>query len=172
MFAGFLRITFSAPQILAASTVFFLPNSRNEEMMVMVSFGATAGLFWTVNVFVEHIPISRASAVASSIFSWCYSRCFLKFAEIKRWKIKQTLKQKSWNFILLIFINVCQVRWIVIVFPGLTMSIGLTGNFSLRECPGIIKTMVSSAYTYCIMPTPRCWHGRNRTLWFSVERFV
>ena len=35
--------TFSAPpQILAASTVFFLPNSRNEEMMVMVSFGATA----------------------------------------------------------------------------------------------------------------------------------
>ena len=23
----------------------FLPNSRNEEMMVMVSFGATAGLF-------------------------------------------------------------------------------------------------------------------------------
>ena len=20
------------------------------------------------------------------------------------------------------------------------------------------------------MPTPRCWHGRNRTLWFSVEK--
>ena len=39
--------TFSAPpQILAASTVFFCPISRNE-MMVMVSFGATvAGLFW------------------------------------------------------------------------------------------------------------------------------
>ena len=37
--------TFSAPpQILAASI--FLPNSRNEEMMVMVFFGATAaGLF-------------------------------------------------------------------------------------------------------------------------------
>ena len=34
MFAGFLLTTFSAPpQILAASTVFFLPNSRNEEMM-------------------------------------------------------------------------------------------------------------------------------------------
>ena len=30
---------------------FLLPNFRNEEMMVMVSFGATAaGLFWTVNV--------------------------------------------------------------------------------------------------------------------------
>ena len=25
--------------------------------------------------------------------------------------------------------------------PGLTMSTALTGNFSLRECPGIIKTM-------------------------------
>ena len=44
---GFCLTTFSAPpQILAASTVFFCPISRNEEMMVMVSFGATAaGLF-------------------------------------------------------------------------------------------------------------------------------
>ena len=25
--------------------------------------------------------------------------------------------------------------------PGLTMSTALTGNFSLRECPRIIKTM-------------------------------
>ena len=33
---------FCAPQILAASTVFLLPNSRNEEMMGDVSFGATA----------------------------------------------------------------------------------------------------------------------------------
>ena len=40
--------------------------------------------------------------------------------------------------------------------PGLTMSTALTGNFS-AECPGIIKTMHTgfSAYTYCIMPTPR-----------------
>ena len=39
--------TFSAPpQILAASDSFLRLNSRNEEMMVMVSFGATAaGLF-------------------------------------------------------------------------------------------------------------------------------
>ena len=39
--------TFSAPpQILAASTVFSLPNSRNEEMMGDTSLGATAaGLF-------------------------------------------------------------------------------------------------------------------------------
>ena len=58
MFAGFLVLTFSAPpQILAASTV--LPNSRNEEMMVMVSFGATAaGLFWTVNVCWAH-PVNK-----------------------------------------------------------------------------------------------------------------
>ena len=38
--------TFSAPpQILAASDSFLLPNSRNEEMMVMVSFATAAGLF-------------------------------------------------------------------------------------------------------------------------------
>ena len=55
--------------------------------------------------------------------------------------------------------------------PGLTMSTAWRGT-SLRECPGIIKTMHTgfSAYTYCIMPTPRCWHGRNRTLWFGVEK--
>ena len=43
---GFCVLTFSAPpQILAASTVFFLPTSRNEEMMGD-GFGATAaGLF-------------------------------------------------------------------------------------------------------------------------------
>ena len=77
----------------------------------------------------------------------------------------------SWNFILLIFINVCQVRWIVICIPGLTYLHSCWGT-SLRECPGIIKTMHTgfSAYTYCIMPTPRCWHERNRTLWFSVGR--
>ena len=49
MFAGVsVLTTFSAPpQILAASTVFFLPNSRNEEMMGDgFPFGATAaGLF-------------------------------------------------------------------------------------------------------------------------------
>ena len=40
--------------------------------------------------------------------------------------------------------------------PGLTMSTALMGTS--RECPGIIKTMHTgfSAYTYCIMPTPRC----------------
>ena len=36
--------------------------------------------------------------------------------------------------------------------PGLTMSTALTRGTSLRECPGIIKTMHTgfSAYTYCI----------------------
>ena len=39
--------TFSTPpQIFGCIDSFLLPNSRNEEMMVMVSFGATAaGLF-------------------------------------------------------------------------------------------------------------------------------
>ena len=60
---------FCAATNFGYSTVFLLPNSRNEEMMGDGSFGATAaGLFWTVNVL-ERIPvISRASAVASSIF--------------------------------------------------------------------------------------------------------
>ena len=39
------------------------------------------------------------------------------------------------------------------------MSTALTGNFSAR-CPGIIKGLLMhtgfSAYTYCIIPTPRC----------------
>ena len=53
MFAVSVLTTFSAPpQILACIDSFLLPNSRNEEMMVMVSFGATAaGLFeqqWSV----------------------------------------------------------------------------------------------------------------------------
>ena len=48
---------------------FLLPNSRNEEMMGDGFAGATAaGLFWTVNVCWAHPVISRASAVASSIF--------------------------------------------------------------------------------------------------------
>ena len=42
----FNNIFSAPPQILAASTVFLLPNSRNEEMMGDGSFGATAaGLF-------------------------------------------------------------------------------------------------------------------------------
>ena len=40
--------------------------------------------------------------------------------------------------------------------PGLTMSTALTGNFS-AGVSGNNKTMHTgfSAYTYCIMPTPR-----------------
>ena len=47
----------------------------------------------------------------------------------------------------------------------------LTGELLWRECPGIIKTMHTgfSAYTYCIMPTPRCWDteetGRYDLAW-------
>ena len=45
----------------------------------------------------------------------------------------------SWNFILLIFINVCQVHWIVIV-SRINYVHSPDGNFC-KECPGIIKTM-------------------------------
>ena len=67
----------------------------------------------------------------------------------------------SWNFILLIFINVCQV-WIVIG-PGINYVHSPDGELSW-ECPGIIKTMHTgfSAYTYCIMPTPSGAIGENR----------
>ena len=81
-------------------------------------FGATAaGLFWTVNVCWAHPVISRASAEASSIF---FMVLFLMLFEVRRivlQKIKQTLNNELKFLILLIFINVCQVRWIVIVFP-------------------------------------------------------
>ena len=43
---GFAYQYFAPPQIWSYRQFSFLPNSRNEEMMVMVSFGATAaGLF-------------------------------------------------------------------------------------------------------------------------------
>ena len=34
--------------------------------------------------------------------------------------------------------------------PGLTMSTALTGSFSLRECPGIIKTMHTGFSAYVL----------------------
>ena len=75
--------TFSAPpQILAASTVFFCPIPETKKWWVMVSFGATAaGLFWTVNVCWAHPGCWCQVAVWVAFFSWCYSWCFLKFAE-------------------------------------------------------------------------------------------
>ena len=60
----------------------------------MVSFGATAaGLFWTVNVCWAHPVISRASAVASSIFHGVIPDAF----EVRRIvcvEIKQTLNNE------------------------------------------------------------------------------
>ena len=54
--------------------------------------------------------------------------------------------------------------------PGLTMSTALTGNFSAGVSGRQVKrcTQGFSAYTYCIMPTPRCWHretGRYDLAW-------
>ena len=58
----------------------------------------------------------------------------------------------SWNFILLIFINVCQVRWIVII-PGLTMS---SPDGELRGSVWIIKNDAIGLARTCIalVPTP------------------
>ena len=75
--AGFLVLTtFSAPPQFWLYYVFFCPIPETKKWWVMVSFGATAaGLFWTVNVCWAHPVISRASAVASSIF-FIYSDAF------------------------------------------------------------------------------------------------
>ena len=53
--AGFCLTTFSAPPQICTSTVFLLPNSRNEEMMGDgFRFGATAaGLFWAITTSVD-----------------------------------------------------------------------------------------------------------------------
>ena len=51
---GFCFNNTEATQILAGIDSFLLPNSRNEEMMVMVSLYIAAGLFWTVNVQWAH----------------------------------------------------------------------------------------------------------------------
>ena len=138
---------------------FLLPNSRNEEMMGD-GFGATAaGLFWTVNVCWAHPVISRASAVASSIF----------FHGVIPGMLLKFLQNRMCRKLKFHIVNIYYCMSGVMnrhCIPGLTMS---TFWRELRECPGIIKTMHTgfSVYTYCIMPTPRCWHGRNRTLWFS-----
>ena len=46
----------------------------------------------------------------------------------------------SWNFMLLIFINVCQVRWIVIAYSRINYVHSPDGSFS-AGVSGIIKTM-------------------------------
>ena len=84
MFAGFRfnNIFCAATNFGCIGTAFFAQFQKRRNDGWWFPFGATAaGLFWTVNVCWAHPVISRASAVASSIFSWCYSRCFLKFAE-------------------------------------------------------------------------------------------
>ena len=71
MFAGFLfLLTISAPpQILAASTVFLLPNSETKKWWVMVSFGATAAGFVLNSKRLLSTSCNKQNdAVASSIF--------------------------------------------------------------------------------------------------------
>ena len=78
----------------------------------------------------------------------------------------------SWNFILLIFINVCQVRWIVI-YSRINYVHSPDGEL-LRECPGIIKTAQGLARTriaLCQRPGADT-EETEEALWFNVERFV
>ena len=65
---------------------------RNEEMMGDGFLWCyCCGLFWTVNVCWAHPPvISRASAVASSIFALVLFPMLLKFAESYVWKLNKT----------------------------------------------------------------------------------
>ena len=47
------------------------------------------------------------------------------------------------------------------------------GETSLRECPGIIKTMPGLARTrIALCQRPGADTRKNDALWFSVERFV
>ena len=69
--------TFSAYTNFGCIDSFLLPNSRNRKMMGDGSFGATAaGLFERGNLLSTHPVISRASAVASSIFHGVIPRAF------------------------------------------------------------------------------------------------
>ena len=49
------RTIFCAATNFGCIDSFLLPNSRNEEMMVMVSFGATAAGLFEIATSVEHI---------------------------------------------------------------------------------------------------------------------
>ena len=83
--------TFSAPpQILAASTVFLLPQfqkRRNDGWWFPLVLLLPV-LFWTVNVCWAHPVISRASAVAVA-FSWCYSRYFWSSQNRILWRLSK-----------------------------------------------------------------------------------
>ena len=95
-------------------------------------FGATAaGLFWTVNVCWAHPVISRASAVASSIF---FMVRFWVFEVLQNRMRRKLNNPKQWVEIsLLIFINVASGAMNRHCIPGLTMSTALTGEL-LVEC--------------------------------------
>ena len=111
---------------------FSLPlNSRNEEMM-------GDGFLWCYccrfvlddDVCWAHPVISRASAVASSIFFMVLFPMLFEIRRIVCMKIKQTLNNELKFHGYLIFINVYQSAMNRHCIPGLTMSTALTGNFS------------------------------------------
>ena len=74
---------------------FLLPNSRNEEMMGDGFLWCYCCRFvWTVNVCWAHPVISRASAVASSIFFMVLFPMLFEVRRIVCVKIKQTLNNE------------------------------------------------------------------------------
>ena len=74
--------TFSAPpQILAASTVFFCPIPETEEMMGDGFLWCYCCRFVLNSKRLLSTSCNKQASAVAVAFSWCYSRCFLKFAE-------------------------------------------------------------------------------------------
>ena len=69
----FNNIFWQPPQILAASTVFFCPIPETEEMMGDGFLWCYCCRFVLNSKRLLSISCNKNSAVASSIFSWCYS---------------------------------------------------------------------------------------------------
>ena len=134
-----VSLTFSAPQNLAASTVFLL-QFENEEMM-------GDGFLWCYCCrFVlnskrlcgkAHPVISRASAVAVAFFHGVIQMLFGSSPESYVQKIKQALNNELKFPQYVVCMSGAMNRHYI---PGLTMSTALTGNFS-AGVSGIIKTM-------------------------------
>ena len=130
----FNNIFCAAINFLAASTVFFaqFQKRRNDGWWFLWCY--CCWFSWIVNV--HNIPWSCNTVVASNIFFMVLSLSML----FEVWQNRMCRKRRSgtsWNFILLIFINVASGAMNRHCIPGLTMSTALTGTS--RECPGILN---------------------------------
>ena len=118
----------------------------------------------------------QASAEASSIFSWCYSRCFLKPAE--SYAGTRKLKTNLNNELKFAIVNI-YYSYVRCDESSLYSRINLLcpqpwRGTSLRECPGIIKrcTQGLARTRIALCQRPALGYLKKPTLWFSVERFV